>query len=72
MLITLSPFIMHPKLTFSSLQFGGGKTIRPGDVLQEAETKTIKEEYTKKLIAKYRNEIGLNVDPKVKAECEKV
>ncbi|XP_078446665.1 cytochrome C oxidase subunit [Wolffia australiana] len=54
-----------------SKTFGGGKTIRPGDVLETDETKAVKEEYTRKMIAKYQNEIGLVIDPKVKAECEK-
>lgn len=53
------------------IQFGGGKTIRPGDELETAEARAAKDERTKQLIAAYRKSIGLNVDPNVKLECEK-
>ncbi|CAA6663538.1 unnamed protein product [Spirodela intermedia] len=51
--------------------FGGGKNIRPGEVLESTETKAVKEERTRQMIAAYQNKIGLTIDAKVKAECEK-
>lgn len=54
------------------IQFGGGKVIRPGDILETEEEKAIKEARTKQLLAAYKKEIGLNIDPKLKSECEEV
>lgn len=63
-----------PLFTFFSwpIQFGGGKVIRPGDILETEEEKSIKEARTKQLLAAYKKEIGLNIDPKLKSECEEV
>lgn len=54
------------------VQFGGGRTIRPGEVLETEEEKAVKEARTRQLIAAYKRTIGLNIDPKLKLECEKV
>ena len=53
-------------------QFGGGRVIRPGEVLETKEEKAVKEARTKQLLAAYNNKTGLNVDPKLKSECEEV
>lgn len=53
-------------------QFGGGRSIRPGEALESLEDKAAKEARTKELIASYKNRMGLNIDAKTKAECEKV
>lgn len=54
------------------LQYGGGRTIRPGDALETPEDKAAKEAHSRQLIAAYKRKFGLNMDPKLKAECEKV
>lgn len=59
-------------LFFLCIKFGGGRTIRPGDVLEPAEARAAKEERTRQLLAAYKKSVGLNVDPKLKSECEKV
>lgn len=46
--------------------------IRPGEVLETAEEKAAKEARTKQLLAAYKKKIGLNIDPKLKSECEEV
>ncbi|KAG5028479.1 hypothetical protein JHK87_011993 [Glycine soja] len=55
---------------FTLLQFGGGRVICPGEVLESKEEKVIKEARTKMLLAAYNNKTGLNVDPKLKSECK--
>ncbi|CAK7325045.1 unnamed protein product [Dovyalis caffra] len=67
----VSTWGVFPRPGNISKTFGGGKTIRPGDELETAEARAAKEEHTKKLLAAYRKSIGLNVDPKVKSDCEK-
>ncbi|CAI0560254.1 unnamed protein product [Linum tenue] len=54
-----------------SVQFGGGKTIRPGDVLETEEERASKDARTRQLVAAYRKKVGLNIDPKLKSECDK-
>lgn len=41
-------------------------------MLETAESKAAKDARTKKMIAAYKRQMGLNIDPKLKAECEKV
>lgn len=41
-------------------------------MLETAEERAAKDERTKQLLAAYRKKVGLNVDPKLKSECEKV
>ncbi|KAJ8748778.1 hypothetical protein K2173_011333 [Erythroxylum novogranatense] len=55
-----------------SKTFGGGKTIRPGDVLETAEERADKDKRTRELIAAYKKKMGLTIDPKLKYECEKI
>lgn len=54
------------------VQFGGGRVIRPGEVLETEEEKAAKEARTRQLVAAYKSKMGLNIDPKLKLECEKV
>lgn len=54
------------------LQYGGGKVIRPGEALETAEDKAAKEARTRQLLAAYKKKVGLNIDPKLKSECQKV
>lgn len=54
------------------VKFGGGRTIRPGDVLETAEDRAAKDKRTRELLAAYKKKVGLSVDPKLKSECEKV
>ncbi|KAJ4711520.1 Cytochrome C oxidase subunit [Melia azedarach] len=67
----VSTWGVFPRPVNISKTFGGGKVIRPGDVLETAEDRAAKEERTKQLIAAYKKKVGLNVDPKLKFECEK-
>lgn len=67
----VSTWGVFPRPGNISKTFGGGKTILPGDKLETEEARAAKDERTKQLIAAYRKSIGLNVDPKVKLECEK-
>lgn len=53
-------------------QFGGGRTLRPGDALETAEERAAKDERTMQLLAAYKRQYGLNIDPELKSECEKV
>lgn len=53
-------------------KFGGGRTIQPGDSVETAEERIAREERTKKLLTAYKESIGLNIDPELKLECEKV
>ncbi|WMV10616.1 hypothetical protein MTR67_004001 [Solanum verrucosum] len=55
----------------SSAAFGGGRTIRPGEVLESAEEKAAKEARTRELLAAYKSRVGLTIDPNLKLECEK-
>lgn len=53
-------------------QFGGGRVIRPGDVLETTEDRAAKEARTRELLAAYKKKMGLSIDAKLKSECEKV
>ncbi|XP_020884349.1 uncharacterized protein LOC9315097 [Arabidopsis lyrata subsp. lyrata] len=53
------------------LAFGGGRTLRPGDSVETAEERIVREKQTKKFLIAYKESIGLNIDPKLKLECEK-
>lgn len=53
-------------------QFGGGRNIKPGESLETAEDRATKEAHTRQLLAAYKSKIGLNIDPKLKSECEEV
>lgn len=55
-----------------SFQFGGGRTIRPGELLETDEEKAAKEARSRELIAAYKRKFGLTIDPKLKSECEVV
>lgn len=41
-------------------------------MLETAEDRAAKEERTRQLIAAYKKKVGLNIDAKLKSECEKV
>lgn len=67
----VSTWGMFPRPNDISKTYGGGRTIRPGDALETAEDKAAKEARSRQLIAAYKRKFGLNMDPKLKAECEK-
>lgn len=46
--------------------------IRPGEVLETIDDKAAKEARTRQLLAAYKTKIGLNIDPKLKSECNQV
>lgn len=63
---------IFPRPENISKTYGGGKVIRPGDVVETKEEKEMREAKTKKLLDDYKEKMGLKVDPIVKANCEKV
>ncbi|XP_071708852.1 uncharacterized protein [Rutidosis leptorrhynchoides] len=67
----VSTWGVFPRPNNISKTYGGGKTIQPGEVLETAESKAAKDARTKEMIANYKRRMGLNIDPKLKAECEK-
>ncbi|KAH9602437.1 hypothetical protein KSS87_003380 [Heliosperma pusillum] len=67
----VSTWGMFPRPSNISETFGGGRTIRPGEALATAEDRSAKEAKSRQLLAAYKRKIGLNVDPKLKAECKK-
>ncbi|KAI7725254.1 hypothetical protein M8C21_014650, partial [Ambrosia artemisiifolia] len=68
----VSTWGVFPRPNNISKTYGGGKTIRPGEVLETEESKAAKQARTRKMIAAYKKQMGLLIDPKLKAECEKV
>ncbi|XP_050378422.1 uncharacterized protein LOC126795682 [Argentina anserina] len=66
--IFTSPGCLHGDI---SKTFGGGRVIRPGEVLETEEEKAAKEARTRQLVAAYKSKMGLNIDPKLRLDCEK-
>ncbi|CAH2058785.1 unnamed protein product, partial [Thlaspi arvense] len=66
----VSTWGVFPRPSNISKTFGGGRTIQPGDSVETAEERTAREERTKQLLTAYKESIGLNIDPKLKLECE--
>uniref|UniRef100_A0A2N9G2R3 Aminotransferase-like plant mobile domain-containing protein n=1 Tax=Fagus sylvatica TaxID=28930 RepID=A0A2N9G2R3_FAGSY len=66
----VSSWGVFPRPNDISKTFGGGRVIRPGEVLETAEEKAARETRTRQLLAAYKSKIGLNIDPKLKSECE--
>ncbi|MCO5551654.1 hypothetical protein L7F22_005158 [Adiantum nelumboides] len=54
-----------------SQTYGGGRTIKPGEELETEEEKQVRNARTKELLAAYYKKVGLDVDPRIKAECTK-
>ncbi|KAK6933869.1 hypothetical protein RJ641_036763 [Dillenia turbinata] len=67
----VSTWGVFPRPSNISKTFGGGRNIAPGETLETAEEKAAKQARTRQLLAAYKSKIGLNVDAKTKAECEK-
>nr|GEW82129.1 reverse transcriptase domain-containing protein [Tanacetum cinerariifolium] len=67
----VSTWGVFPRPSDISKTFGGGKTIQPGEVLETAESKAAKNARTRQMIAAYKQKMGLDIDPKLKSECEK-
>ncbi|KAG5118329.1 hypothetical protein JHK82_032749 [Glycine max] len=66
----VSTWGVFPRPGNISKTFGGGRVIRPGEVLETEEEKAVKEARTEQLLAADKKKVGLNVDPKLKYECE--
>ncbi|RDY01320.1 hypothetical protein CR513_15364, partial [Mucuna pruriens] len=66
----VSTWGVFPRPGNISKTFGGGRVIRPGEVLETEEEKAVKEARTKQLVAAYKKKIGSNINPKLKSECE--
>ncbi|XVE69516.1 hypothetical protein DITRI_Ditri09bG0158300 [Diplodiscus trichospermus] len=67
----VSTWGVFPRPGNISKTYGGGRTIRPGEVLETEEDRAAKNERTRQLLAAYKKKVGLNVDPKLRSECEK-
>ncbi|TMX00463.1 hypothetical protein EJD97_000776, partial [Solanum chilense] len=67
----VSTWGVFPRPNDISKTFGGGRTIRPGEVLESAEEKASKLARTRELLAAYKSRVGLTIDPNLKLECEK-
>lgn len=67
----VSTWGVFPRPSNISKAYGGGRNIRPGQLLETKEDRAAKEARTRQLLATYKSKIGLNVDPKLKSECEK-
>ncbi|KAG6406229.1 hypothetical protein SASPL_133828 [Salvia splendens] len=67
----VSTWGVFPRPNNISKTFGGGRTLRPGDALETAEERAAKDERTMQLLAAYKRQYGLNIDPELKSECEK-
>ncbi|KAL9843476.1 putative tetratricopeptide-like helical domain superfamily [Arabidopsis thaliana] len=67
----VSTWGVFPRPSNISKTFGGGRTLRPGDSVETAEERIVREQKTKKLLIAYKESLGLNIDPKLKLECEK-
>ncbi|KAG6556744.1 hypothetical protein Mapa_001688 [Marchantia paleacea] len=68
----VSTWGVFPRPADISKAYGGGRTIRPGDTLETEEERIAREAKTQKLLADYKKKMGLDVDPRVKAECERI
>lgn len=66
----VSTWGVFPRPRNISKTFGGGRNIRPGEALETPQDRATKEARTKQLLASYKRNIGLSMDPKLKAECE--
>ncbi|XP_019099873.1 PREDICTED: uncharacterized protein LOC104784262 [Camelina sativa] len=67
----VSTWGVFPRPSNISKTFGGGRTLQPGDSVETAEERIAREAQTKKMLTAYKKSIGLNIDPKLKLECEK-
>ncbi|KAI3415015.1 uncharacterized protein J3R85_015593 [Psidium guajava] len=67
----VSSWGVFPRPSNISEKFGGGRTVHPGDVLETAEDRAAKDARTRELVAAYNKKMGLNIDAKLKFECEK-
>uniref|UniRef100_A0A2N9ENT2 Uncharacterized protein n=1 Tax=Fagus sylvatica TaxID=28930 RepID=A0A2N9ENT2_FAGSY len=66
----VSSWGVFPRPNNISKTFGGGRVVRPGEVLETAEEKAARETRTRQSLAAYKSKMGLNIDPKLKSECE--
>uniref|UniRef100_A0A3Q7EGW0 Uncharacterized protein n=1 Tax=Solanum lycopersicum TaxID=4081 RepID=A0A3Q7EGW0_SOLLC len=64
----VSTWGVFPRPNDISKTFGGGRTIRPGEVLESAEEKASKQARTRELLAAYKSRVGLTIDPNLKLE----
>ena len=53
-------------------QYGGGRTIRPGESLETEEERAGREAKTRQLLENYRKVAGLDMDAGTKARCQQV
>ncbi|XP_075473818.1 uncharacterized protein LOC142504856 [Primulina tabacum] len=67
----VSTWGVFPRPRNISRTYGGGRTIRPGEALESKEERAAKEARTRQLLDAYKSITGLNIDPELKAVCEK-
>ncbi|KAH9568890.1 hypothetical protein CY35_03G102400 [Sphagnum magellanicum] len=68
----VSTWGVFPRPADISKTYGGGRTIRPGESLETPQEKEAREARTKKLLDDYRRKMGLDIDPELKMQCEKI
>ncbi|KAH7864038.1 hypothetical protein Vadar_024923 [Vaccinium darrowii] len=68
----VSSWGVFPRPRNISKAYGGGRTIRPGEVLETAEVQAAKNARTRELVAEYRRKRDSSIDPKLISECEEV
>lgn len=68
----VSTWGVFPRPADISKTYGGGRTIRPGESLETPQEKEAREARTKKLLDDYRHKMGLDIDPELKMQCEKI
>ncbi|XP_073038412.1 uncharacterized protein [Primulina eburnea] len=67
----VSTWGVFPRPRNISRTYGGGRTIRPGEALESKEERAAKEARTRQMLDAYKSITGLNIDPELKAVCEK-
>ncbi|KAL0911010.1 hypothetical protein M5K25_019109 [Dendrobium thyrsiflorum] len=67
----VSTWGVFPRPNNISKTFGGGRVIEAGGILETPEAKEAKEKRSRELISAYKKKMGLTVDVKTRAECEK-
>ncbi|KZV47288.1 hypothetical protein F511_07711 [Dorcoceras hygrometricum] len=67
----VSTWGVFPRPRDISKTYGGGRTLRAGEALESKEERAAKEARTRQLLAAYKSKTGLNIDPEIKAICEK-
>eukprot|EP00271_Cylindrocystis_brebissonii_P021813 TRINITY_DN8034_c0_g1_i1.p1 TRINITY_DN8034_c0_g1~~TRINITY_DN8034_c0_g1_i1.p1 ORF type:complete len:559 (-),score=84.98 TRINITY_DN8034_c0_g1_i1:254-1930(-) len=66
----VSTWGVFPRPRDISRAYGGGRTIQPGQTLESEDDKAARDLKTRQLLEEYRRLSGLDIDPKIQAECK--